>query len=198
MTLKSNLNSRQNVLVLLTAAFLLTAVIVNYYLLPLYDRFVSVRLIVNAKAHKEARLARNLKVREIVDEQFDKYGGQIEQAESDQIAMSNFLRGVETAARYPGMRIVNLKPLPVISEPTHQFLRVQVSVEGKLEDVIRLVSSTGRARTVTGLESFSLRGVQGTSRVECTLKMRTVRLMSQSRHGPHADSRQELLTRNGG
>lgn len=159
------------------ALFVIVAVLLIYHwLLPLYDRWTFLRAQVYAQQQELATLKHNLAMREAVEARFEELGDQVVQSESDQIVLSQFLREVETAARQPSLTLVNMSPRPIEDDGMSKRYPVRLSVAGTPQDVVKFTSQILNSPTVIGLESYSLRGVQGGHTIECTFALWMVRV----------------------
>ena len=107
------LSAREWTLAAITGFVALFWPFLNHYLLPAYDSFEARRLLVESQLAEYTKLHRFINLREEVEAQFAKVASQAEQENTDQITMSNFLRYLETRARYPTMTLINMKPHPV-------------------------------------------------------------------------------------
>ncbi len=161
----------------------------RHYIVPAYDRWQALRSLVHVRAIEHAKLTANLAVRESVNRQFESLGPKVRQTNSDQITLSEYLRDLETLARHPSMTLINMKPLPVEQEETHKIYRVKLSVAGKLPEILQFISDVTNGPTITGLKTFTLRGVQGSNMVECSLSLWMIRLIPErndvAKHNRH-------------
>ena len=169
---------RQIVLGTITLNVVVCAWVVHYFVLPAYDEWRSLSSQAYVQAQEYAKLTANVAVRDSVEEEFKKLGPEIEQSESDQITLSQFLRDVEVLARLPSVMVINMKPLPVEDKGTYKIYPVRLSVAGKLQEILQFVSGVTNRPVVAGLEAFALRGIQGSNMVECTVSVWMVRLVS--------------------
>ena len=176
-----NLNSRQVTLFVLAAMVVLCVAVIEWYLCPEYDELKSLRSSAEMRAIEYSKLTRNLLVSRNVNEQFEKELKTAKQTESDEITLSNFLRDLEALARHPSMTIINIKPLPVKDERTYKVYRAKLAVAGRLQEILKFVSDLAAGPKIIGLDSFSLRGVQGVSKVECGLLVRMIRVISDDK-----------------
>ena len=171
---KIHLDARQGVLLGLTLLVLLAAAGAEYVLLPQYDRWVSLREVSQTQAAKYARLTRSLAAGKAVNAAFEKLGQAPRQSDSDEITLSSFLRDLERLARYPNMTVVNMSPLPVRDLGAVKKYGVQMSVSDSLQHILQFVSDATTGSLHTGVESFTLRGVQGSGNVECAVSLYTL------------------------
>ena len=191
------LNNRQIVLATWAVLFVVSATLIDRYIFPAYEELDSERALAKSQAIHYLQLTRNLAISKNVNMEFEGLGKSAQQTENDQITLSNFLRDLETLARLPNMTIVNIKPLPIKTKPTHKIYRAKLSVAGRLQDILQFVLGVSSASMITGLESFYLRGVQGgVSKVECSLLVRMIRLISESQTDEPWHERQSA--KNGG
>jgi Tfp pilus assembly protein PilO len=72
-----------------------------------------------------------------------------------------------------------MKPLPVQAEKTHKTYALNLSMAGKLHEIIQFVTDVTNRPTITGLKGFSLRAIQGSYMVECQLSLWMVRLIRE-------------------
>ena len=193
--LLNSLEDRQIILLWITGAVIVCALIAQGWLLPASDDLKSARSLAQAQRQKYARLKENIKIRQRVDEQFKRLHQKSFQTQSDQITLSRFVRDLESLARHPSLVLVNLKPMPVKNEGSFKVYRIRLAVSGKIQDILRFVSDLTGRDNIAGLESFSLRGVQGGRTAECSLSVRMIRLMSDraTKSSGAADTRQEGL-----
>lgn len=173
-------NVRRVVLLAIAALILLCVHLCDALILPAYEELASLRSLAESRALEHARLSGHLAVSNVVKERFDAFADRVRQADNDEVTLSGFLLDLEAAARHPSISIVNIKPFPVQNEAAHKVYRVKMSVAGKLQDVTRFVSDVTNGNSVVGIESFSLRGVQGVSMVEFSAVLRMIRVASSA------------------
>lgn len=173
------LNPREVLLAAIAVIGVIIFPMFRWGILPAYHQWQSLRYSTTMQTMEYHRLRSNLSMRKSVGEQFEKLGTNIFQEQSDQITLSDYLRELEALARYPSLTVIGIKPLPVVNEKSHKTYRIKLSVAGKLPEILQFVAKVTNGPTVTGLEAFSLRGVQGANRVECSLSLRMVRLTAQ-------------------
>jgi Tfp pilus assembly protein PilO len=167
-------------------AVLLSAGIGRYLVLPAYDQYKSLQATVDMQSVEHAKLSRNVSMGAQVDRQFEALGQDIMQSESDEVTLSQFLRQLESLARYPSMTLVNMKALPVRDEGAFKVFGVRAAVAGKLQEIVQFVSDLTSRPEAVGLEAFSIRGLQAGNRVECTLTVWMVRVAREG-GGPKDD-----------
>lgn len=171
------LSARECSMVVATGMTIVGVLVFQQWLLPVYDQWSALRDLVAVQANEHAKLVHNLSVKEEVDARFADLGEAAIQTKSDEITLSQFLRDVEAAARLPSLVLINMKPMPIEQKNYVKIYPVRLSVAGKMQDVLKFVSGLLHGSTVVGLESFSIRGVQGGHSVECTLSFWMVRLI---------------------
>ena len=183
---------RRMVLGVIAATIVVGFFLVQSFVLPAYDEWRLLGSRLKAQAEEYESLASNLAIRTSVDAELKKLGPHAEQSASDQITLSQFLRDIETQAHQPSMTVINMKPLPVRDEGTHKRYPVRLAVAGKLQEVLQFVSDILNRDVVAGLDAFSIRGVQGSNMVECTLSVWMVTLVD---HSSPNDARTKVVTR---
>ena len=177
---KRKLSPRESVLFSLTTLGLLCLLVVHGYLLPAYDQWQLSKSSAQLQGLEYAKLNSNLAIKQSVNQQFHKLGPNALQLKSDQITLSEYLRELETLTRHPSITLINMKPLPVKAETNHKIFHIKLSVAGKLPEILQFVTELTHGETITGLEGFSLRAMQGNNMVECSLSLWMVRLMPES------------------
>ena len=123
------------------------------------------------------RLMRHLAVRKQVSAQADRLSGELTQTDSEECALSGFLRDLEVRSRQANLLLTSLHPLPVKKARVLRQYPVRLAVAGTLADVVRFRSGLAQGPGVTGLEGFSIRGIHGSDAVECQLSVWMVRLV---------------------
>lgn len=176
-----SLTSRQQVLAAITLAVIVSAVVLHVGILAAFDTWQLLRAGLDEQAAEFARLERNISVRSNVDEAFQRLPAELHQRGSDEATFSQCIRQLEVVRRYPTMMIVNAKPLPVGDEGTHKTYRLRITVAGELPEVVRFVGDLTGGDKAVGIDGFSLRGIQGISKVECSLSIRMIRLTGTGR-----------------
>ncbi len=170
------LNPREMILSVIIMLMVVTFVLGRSWILPAYDAWKVAKTTAQARRLEYAKLSRFLEVREDVMVQYETLPPEVFQKESDQITLSHFLRKVEELARHPSMTIVSAKPQTIESKGKFRQFPIRLSVSGVLPEVTQFIVELLNGPDVVGLESFSLRGVQGGREVECTLSIWMVRL----------------------
>jgi len=171
------LKPREVVVMAATAVVLIGTWGTEHFVFPAYDEVVEMRERNRSQAAEFARLGGNLAIRQDVDQAFQLLGEAIKQTESDQITLSRLLRDLErTFAKYPDVRLTNVRPDPVEDANCHKVYRVKLDMAAKLPDLLKFIQDLTGGTEVVGMEGFSLRGVQGVNMVECSLSLRMIRL----------------------
>jgi len=171
-------NVRRVVLMAMMALILLCAHLCSALVLPACDELISLRSQAENRALEHARLIGHLAVSDVVKARFDALSDKVRQEDNDEVTLSGFLLNLEAAARHPSISIVNIKPFPVQNVGTYKVYRVKMAVAGKLQEVTRFVSDVTGRDSVVGIESFSIRGVQGVSMVEFAAVLQMIRVPS--------------------
>lgn len=176
-------DNRRIILLGIGGAIIMLILFATEVLSPALDRLTVKRTSVENGFAQHGRLIKNVSVRDFVEREFANLGEGAFQNESDQITVSQFLRDVESLARQPNMTLLNMKPMPVKAKGQHKIYRVRLSAVGKLQDIVKFVSSLTNRKYITGLSSLSIRGVQGHGVVECAFSIWMVRLQPNSPQG---------------
>jgi Tfp pilus assembly protein PilO len=176
--LKRQFTHREYLIYGLTAVVIIAVPMIQKMILPAYDEWRMLRSQVNLQAIDYAKLTANLAIKDSVNQQYNKLDPKILLAATDQIVLSEYLRDIETMARHPSLSLINMKPMPVKEENFYKIYKVKLAIAGKLQEILQFISDVTNSPTVTGLESFSLRGVQGDNLVECNLSFWMIRLTS--------------------
>ncbi len=187
-TWMSDLEPRRAALLAVLGTILLGMLICQYSVLPAFNQWRTAKASVEIKASQYARLAQNLAVKQSVQDRIKELPPEAYQLKSDEITLSEFLRNVEAISYLPSMTLINAKPLPVEDQGAYRIFRMKLSVAGKLEELLRFLFKLTTGKTPVGLESFRLRGVQGSELVECSLAIWMVRLTPELTSG--SDARQ--------
>lgn len=166
---------RQIALCLVAGVVLLGLLVFESLILPAHDELTRLSTVAEARSMEYARLSRNLDAGKLARERFESLDKVLAQEGSDEATLSEFLRELELLARRPSMRIVNIKPIPVDDQGTHRIYRANMSLAGKIQDILQFASEITDANTVEGLDNFMIRGTQGVSMVECSIVIRMVR-----------------------
>jgi len=169
---------RELILCEVTLLVLICVPLTYKFILPAYDEWVAMRDQIDLRYTEHDRLTTNLSIRSRIDDQFTQINPNVLQTGSDQVTLSQFLRGLEnTIGKHPSMIMINAKPLPVKEKDTHNVYRVSITVAGKLQDVVEFVNEVADGDEVVGIDSYSARGVQGDNIVECSMELRMIRLV---------------------
>ena len=180
------LKPQQAILLGMAGAVGLCALVFQSFVRPAYDEWQQTKASVAIQAAKLARLRRNLGIRRSVDEQYVRIPAQTFASASDEVVLAKFLRELEMVGRNPAMSLVNMKPQAVQMTGTHRSFPVKLTIAGKLQEVLRFVVAATNRPEVTGLRSFSVRGVQHGDLVECSLFMWMVKLTGRAPEAPPA------------
>ena len=183
------LDTRQ--MVFLTIVLLAGAcgLVLDKYALPAYGRWSAVRASLDSQIARYAELKRNLTLRDRILEQLKTLPRPPEVAKSDQIVLSNLLRELEELARHPSMTLINMKPMPVEDRESYKVYKVKLSVGGQLQEILRFASNLANGNRMTGVDSFTIRSIQGSNMVECSLTVWTVQWLDEAltAGGGHGD-----------
>lgn len=178
--LTRRLNARELLLIWLTTTVIGSSPLVVYGLVPAWDRLKQLRSEVAVKRVRFAEFSGNLQIGHQVDTIFNEIENDGSERElSDHLATGEFLRTlIGIQSKYATITMINTEPLSVRSDRTYKVYPVRLAFAGNLPDVIEFITSATHHRTVTGIESFSLRGVQGANMVECAIVLNMVRLQN--------------------
>lgn len=182
------LTLRQQVRIILLLAVLVSFLVLDRLMLPAWDEMRAKQDTSEASVRKHARLGRNLLAARQIEGLIGRQQRVSEQVKSDEITQSEFLRDLEATSRLPRLRIVNIKPFSAQDTGTHRIYRVKLSVAGPLQEVLQFVASVMAGPNPTGLDSFSIRGVQGKGIVESTLTIASIRLIPNGDQGKRAST----------
>lgn len=172
-------SSREIILAGITLLMILTFLLFHYLIRPAYRQWQDLRAQVHLQTAEFERLQANLSVKDSVNQAFDQLPTTILQQDTDQITLSQYLRELESLARYPSLALITLKPQPVQREPYYKIYPIQLTVAGKLPEILQFVTDTTHGSQVTGLREFNLRAIQGVNMVECQLALGMVRLLPE-------------------
>lgn len=171
------LDDRQVAFCTVSCVLIVCALIANYLVFPAYDNLLLLRSDVRRQSEKYARLEENIKVGNVVDRRFAQIGRKAFRTQPDEITVSEFLRELEKTASLAKIMLANVKPMPVGDEGAYKSYGVRLSVAGKVQEILKFIWNVTNGDLVVELESFSLRGVQGGNRAECSASMRMIRLI---------------------
>jgi hypothetical protein len=165
---------------------------------PAYREWRGLQVQLAGQSAEYTRLSRNLAYRQSAEEEFARLPEEAFQAaESEQLTLAGWLRELESKARRPSLVLVNTKPLPVRRERGFGVYAVKLSVSGRLPEVLQFISDATNGASITSVESFSMRAVQGGNQVECGFGLEMVRLPPDKGAGargparPHETSRRQ-------
>lgn len=175
-TFLANVSPREAVLAAAVGLLIVGMLMYRTWILPAYDGWSAARAMAESRRLEHDKLAGFLEVRDKVEQQYAAFVPTVFQHDSDQITLSLFLRKVEELARRPSMTIVSAKPQAVELHGIHRRFPIRLAVAGTLPEVAQFVVELLNGDDVTGLSSFSVRGVQGGREVECSLVIWMVRL----------------------
>lgn len=174
------LKDREWAMLLIAVGALALLLVYRFWLLPAYRQLSHARAQVQAQVANDQRLRSNLAARDSVNKTFASLGDHVFQQQSDQLTLSSWLRDLEALARRSSLNLMNMKPQPVQREPSYQVYGVKLSASGQLPQILQFISAATHNDAVTGLESFSLRGLPSGNMVECSLSLSMVRLPAPS------------------
>jgi len=177
---KRQITPREYMVFGVTTLLVVCGPFIQRWILPAYDQWTNLRSHVDLQAADYAKLTANLAIKESVNQQYEKLNQKTRQNETDQIVLSEYLRDIESMARHPSLTLINMKPMPVKAEKNYKIYKVKLAIAGKLQEILQFVSDVTHSPSITGLESFSLRGVQGDNLVECNISFWMIRLTSES------------------
>ena len=170
------LTVREKALAVVTALVLLGWPAYQQLIRPSIEQWQSLRDQLYLQQMQHGKLQRNLAVRGEVERQITGLGAPAWQQESDEVTLSSFLSELEVLARRPTLRIVSMNPSAAKDSATHKVYPVRLTVAGRGPEVAMFVAELTNGQTVTGLKSFTIRGLQGGELIECTLNLRMVKL----------------------
>jgi hypothetical protein len=89
----------------------------------------------------------------------------------------------------PSVRVVSMKPQPVKATRACRDYHVKLVLAGRLQEVVQFVSDMTGGPMVTGIDGFSIRGIQGAGAVECSLTLQMIRMTAGVRGQAEPSSR---------
>lgn len=170
------LQPREMVLAAAVVLLICSFVIGRAWLLPSYDAWSGSRAAAQVRQMEFEKLSLFVDVRDEVAREHALLGEDAFLRDPEQIELSRFLRRVEEFARHPSMTIVSAKPSAFEKHEGYWRFPVRLSVAGPLVEVTQFVVELLNGTDVVGMESFSLRGVQGGHQVECSISIWLVRV----------------------
>lgn len=179
MTRSRQLNGREWRLLLIAAGLAILLVFYLLLLLPAIRQFRDVRAKAQQTAEEYVQLQANIQARDRVEAAFAQLDSSVLQTESDEAAISAWLRELEALGRKPNLSILNMKPARVERNGSHNIYRVKLSIAGRLVDVLQFVSNSTHGKTVAGIDSFSLRSTGASNMVECSATFSMVKLLGE-------------------
>ena len=174
--IKRKFSPRERILAVITALVVVGVPTYLNLVRPAVDDYRDLRHRLNAQQAQYAKLQRNLAAADAVDAQITALGAAAWQQESDEVTLSSFLGDLELLARRPTLRIVGMNPLAPKENSTYKLYPVRLTVAGRGPEVVQFVAELTNGKSAVGLNSFSVRGVQGGELIECTLNLWLVKL----------------------
>lgn len=174
------LNSHQKMMVAVTTLVALTALVLEQWTFPAYDRWRQQSSALAAKTAMHGRLSRSLSIKDRVESQFVQLSADAFRSGSDEVMLADFLKCIETAA---GGLLMKVEPSPVKDDGAYATYRVRLLLSGKLQEIVRFADELTSGGGAVGVESFSLRAIPGRNMCDCTFVLWMVRLSPQQ-HTP--------------
>ncbi len=168
------LTERERALAVVTVCVVVGTAMWRAWLLPAYDLWQTRRAAWTAAHIEHATLVQQQAAADAVAQRIAALDTDAFADATDQATLSNFLREIETRARR--VQLTSVQPLPIDAGAHHRRYPVQMSLSGRLVEVVRFVDELLHGPTVVGLEAFTLRGVREGRGVECTLRLWMVRI----------------------
>lgn len=151
------------------------------FLRPAAYRWQTLRELASTQEVEHHRLHGYLRLQEEIGKRVKSLGPAVEQSDSDEITLSNFLRKLETLAHHPSLTLINMKPESVKDEGGHKIYSVKLSINGHLQGMVRFIANVTGGNEVTGVEAFSLRSVRGQILAQGSFSLWMVRLAPKAK-----------------
>lgn len=170
-----NLSDRQICIAAILVLLLVFILVWQVLLKPAYQGYRQARKSAQDNAIEARLLELNLAIKTKVNESYAGLDLSAFGEEPEQVVLSQWLRDIESKARYPGMVLTNMKPVPVVQKKSARLYGIHVSVVGRLPDIVKFVDDATHSRGIVGIESFTIRGKSGMDMVDASFTIQMVR-----------------------
>lgn len=128
----SNLSSRERKIAIACLGVVFTSLLFNLILMPSIDGWVRLSKKIYEEERELLRLEKVLEIKDRVESAYKTYEKQILAKGSDEEEIADILREIESLSRPIGLRILNIKPLPIDDQGFYKKYTVQLETEGEM------------------------------------------------------------------
>lgn len=182
--LATRLSLRERGLFFLTSGIIAAALLVSLVLDPLASRWKKTAEALSSQTLRFEKYRRLLSQRERIEKRFSQVAAQVKMQGSQEEEMASFLSFLEQIAGKAGLPLKELRPRPVTSQGDFRVFLVEVSAEGKMDQMTRFLYELQTATSAIRVNRMQL-AVKGgslgeTDAVEARLTLSTLHMPSPS------------------
>lgn len=162
----SNLSKRERYILYISLMVISLALLYNFLIEPLVQRWVKVN---EGVIRKEMKLERNLKIiseKETVLKEYKEYAKRVKAKGSDEEEIATLLREVETVAARTSVRLTNVnKPRPVKNMKFYKLYSLEVELEAPIRPLTEFIYQLEKSPQILKVRQLRLsaRGSQSSS-----------------------------------
>jgi cell division protein FtsL len=167
----SGLSKREKVVFYVTCLFLFLVVLDKLVIYPVYSKVISLNKEIKDKETGITQDLRILSQEQRIILETKKYASYLSNPESDEEAITSFLKEIENLANKSSLYIVDMKPAGVKSEKgnTRKF-QLSLNCEGQMEQLIEFMFSVENFDSLLNIERYQINPkTKDSSTVQCTI-----------------------------
>lgn len=141
MDLKSSISKREKSLISITVLVIACSIIYIFVVEPLYKKFNELNQQIEIK---QVRLTKNLKLmkeKDIITEEFKKYGEKLKVKGSDEEEMASVLSEIERIGKTTGIYLKDVKPQRIKDMSFYKILLVEIKFQADTQNLSKFIYS---------------------------------------------------------
>jgi len=145
MNLKSSISKREKKLFIITLLVISLSMLYPFAIEPFYREYVRLNQDINIK---RVRLAKNIRLMEqknIIMQEFDKYGQQLKIKGSDEEEMASVLSEIEKIGKSAGIYLSDVKPQRIKDMDFYRIMLVEIKFQASMKTFSKFIYELGNS-----------------------------------------------------
>ena len=139
MDLKSSVSKREKYIIVITLLVVALSIIYSFVIEPLHKEYARLKQEV---VIKQAHLAKNLRLmkeKDIVKEEFKKYGQELKIKGSDEEEMASVLSEIEKIGNSTGVYLSDVKPQKIKDRDFYKIMLVEIKFQASIQTLTKFI-----------------------------------------------------------
>lgn len=139
MDLKSSISKRERAIFSITILVIFLSVIYSFILEPLYKEYADLNQEINTRHVQLAKNLRLIREKDIVKQEFKKYGHRLKADRSDEEEMATVLTEIEKIGNSTGIYLSDVKPQKMQEMDFYKIMLVEIRFQGTMQTLSKFI-----------------------------------------------------------